>query len=187
MTIILSILFLGEHLTLIGAFEVFLIVLGVVLVSIKYADIRNLRLNKVGNGAIYGIITMVSWGFYFFLTAVLVFKIGWFDVAFFLNLITLAFLFIYSKSKKINVLYLGKVKYWKIIILGGLAQLAAVFAYNLGVTFNFASIISPITSSSAMIPIVFGILFLREKPERTQILGILLIIFGVIALAVQGY
>ncbi len=71
-----------------------------------------------------------------------------------------------------------------IILLGGLANFVGSISYNLGVTLNFAAIIAPITSGAVMLPILFGVFFLGEKPEKTQVMGMALIVLGIVALSV---
>ena len=182
-TVILSIIFLNEHLNLLNILEILLIIVGVVLVSFKYNDIRKLKLNKIGKGVNYALITMVGWGLYFFLDAILVLRIGWFDAAFLLNLITLVLIFGYGYAKNTKLMSFGKGGY-VVILLGALANFIGLISYNFGVTFNFAAIVAPIASVAVMLPVLFGILFLKERPEKTQLLGMALIILSIIALSV---
>ncbi len=183
-TVALSILFLNEHLSPLSILEVLLIIVGVALVSFRYKSIRREKLNRISEGVKYALITMMGWGTYYFLDALLVLKIGWFDAFFLLNLITLAFVFSYSRVKSTKLMSLGRGSY-VVLFLGALTNVVAGIAYNLGVAFNFAAVVAPVASAAVMLPVLFGILFLKERPEKTQMLGMAIIILSIIALTVQ--
>ncbi len=138
----------------------------------------------MSDGVKYALITMVGWGAYYFLDAVLVSKIGWFDAFFLLNLITLAFIFSYGHVKNIKSAPFDKWGY-VVFFTGALTNVVGGIAYNLGVSLNFAAIVAPITSAAVMLPVLFGILFLKERPEKTQILGMALIVLSIVALSIQ--
>lgn len=182
-TVTLSIVFLDEHLNPLSVFEVLLIILGVLLVSFRHKSNKRLKLSKNSGEVKYALITMVGWGLYYFLDAIIVMKVGWFDAAFLLNLITLVLIFSYGYAKSTKLTSLGKGSYL-LLFIGGLANLIASISYNLGVTFNFAVIVAPIASAGVMLPILFGIFYLKEKPEKIQILGMALIVLSIIALSV---
>ena len=183
-TTILSILFLNERLSTLSIFEVLLIVAGVALVSFKLKSTKKSRPSKMSDGVKYALITMVGWGAYYFLDAVLVSKIGWFDAFFLLNLITLAFIFSYGYVKNAKATTFDKWGY-AVFFIGALTNVVGGIAYNLGVSLNFAVIVAPITSAAVMLPVLFGILFLKERPEKTQILGMALIVLSIVALSIQ--
>ena len=182
-TVILSIAFLNARLNPVNIMEVLLIVVGVVLVSLKYKDIKKLKLNKIGKGVNYALVTMVAMGLYFFLDAIIVSEVGWFDALFILDLAIMVMIFCYGHLKKTKLALSAKGGYL-ILLLGALANVFGSISYNLGVTYNSAAIIAPIASVAVMLPIVYGIFFLKEKLERTQILGMALIILSIIALSI---
>jgi uncharacterized membrane protein len=183
-TVILSVLLLNEHPGLQSIMDIVLIIIGVVLVSSGYKKIKRLSLGKIGKDTKYALITMTGWGVFYFLDAVLVGRMGWFDTFFLLNIITLAFVFAYGLFKKSKIAMPGRSGY-AVIFLGSLANVVAGIAYNLGVSFNFAAIVAPVASAAVLLPVLFGIGYLKEKPKATQVLGMALILIGIIALSLQ--
>ncbi len=183
-TVILSIVFLNEHPNTSSIIEILLIVIGVVLVAYKHKKNSKIALRKINEDTKYALITMIGWGAYFFLNTILVRRIGWFDAFFLLNAITLAFIFVYGSFKRTKSASFSKQGY-ALLFIGSLANLIAGMVYNLGVSLNFTAIVAPVASASVILPVLFGIWYLKERPENTQMLGIALIALGIVALSLQ--
>jgi len=69
------------------------------------------------------------------------------------------------------------------LALLGLIDVFAFYAWFLGLSKGFVSIVAPITNSSAVITIILAHIFLKERVHLTQRIGIIAIILGIAVLS----
>ena len=178
--VFLSLVFFRESLKVNQVVAVGLLILGIVLVSL---DLR--KLNAFA-GAKEGLISMLGFGFSMFLIIPAARALGWFAPVFlfrFFLLIYLAiFMFFRKRSLKITFPPLSPLFYFSLLAIGFL-NTGAFFAYNFGVTKEYASIVSPIGASYPLVAIILAGIFLKEKLVLTQILGIFGVISGLILIS----
>lgn len=178
-TAILSVIFFGEHLTLLQMAYVAVIVVGTMLVSFQTGKVA---VKKLHSGVGYAVVALLAWGGFFFLIAYAVKGIGWFSAAFLVSVATLAVLLLYSFFTKNEIP--AKKQYYPLLIGTGVLNLIAFFAYNLGVTYNYTSIVAPISAAAPVIVILFSVLVLKEQMANNQKLGVILVLAGLILLSV---
>jgi drug/metabolite transporter (DMT)-like permease len=180
-TAVLGIVLLGEKITLLQVFSITLIIIGTIMVSLKLRGMLR-GSGHIGEGVEFAVITLFSWGIYYFLLGALVKDIGWFDTAFLTTLITVALFIVYGIAtgsemgiKRIDM---------PILFFIGLLSLFGFLAYNLGVSYNYTSIVAPISSASPIITILLALLLLKERLSTSQQAGIVLVLIGLIALSI---
>jgi drug/metabolite transporter (DMT)-like permease len=72
--------------------------------------------------------------------------------------------------------------WWAVLVVIGLLNAAAVAAYWLGIATSSAAITATVASTFAAVPVVLGIVLLREQPQRHQVAGIAAALAGIVAL-----
>jgi drug/metabolite transporter (DMT)-like permease len=180
LTVILSLLFLGESLTGTQSIGVVFAIIGTVLISFKFKDI--FRLKDPAKGASYALVGVFGWGLYFVLFGVLVDGLGWFFPLFLIKTSTVAYLATYFKARKLS--FSVPRKALVLVALIGVFETMASLAYGLGITFQYTAIIAPIIAGVPMVTVLLARIFFREKVEFNQGIGIMVIIAGLVLLAI---
>ncbi len=67
----------------------------------------------------------------------------------------------------------------------GLLETAGLVMYSVGTQIAAASIVATISSTFTLIPILFGITFLRERPAVNQLIGVGMVIAGLLLLGIK--
>jgi drug/metabolite transporter (DMT)-like permease len=180
-TAVLGVLLLGDSITLPQVGFIALIVLGTILVSLDLEAVSR-RIRKAENlGIEYAIVTLFSWGAYFFLMDLLDRSLGWFAVSVFVTALTVLFIAVYGAITKERMRTsrsgLG------LLLAMGAFNVIVLFAYNLGVTLSYAAILAPVSAASPLVTIILALVLLREKLAMNQKVGIAMILAGIILLA----
>ncbi|RJQ15855.1 DMT family transporter [Candidatus Woesearchaeota archaeon] len=179
-TIVISILFLGESLTWMQAIGVFFVIIGGALVSFKFKDL--LKLKNPAVGVKYALVGVLGWGILFSFVGYLVTKIGWFFPMVLIKTITMLYLLIYFKTTKreFSLPKAGLI----FIMLVGLFEVLAIFAYGLGISFHSTSLVAPIIAGVPMVTVILAKIIFKESIDINQKLGIVSVILGLVLLAV---
>jgi drug/metabolite transporter (DMT)-like permease len=74
-------------------------------------------------------------------------------------------------------------RWWLVLAIIGVLNAAAVSAYWLGIATSSAAITATVAATFAAVPVILGILLLRERPQAHQVAGICAILAGIVALA----
>ena len=73
-------------------------------------------------------------------------------------------------------------RWWLVLAVIGVLNAAAVGAYWLGIATSSAAITATVASTFAAIPVLLGIVLLRERPQAHQVAGIVAALVGIVAL-----
>lgn len=184
-TVLLSVLFLKEVLTINQIAAIVLIIVGVILIS---SDLKEFfQKNKLIFliGAKEAIIAMFGFGVAMFLLAIVVKQLGWFLPGFLSRFFILIFLISYIILKKQSLKIETKPINWILVVIIGFLDIIAFFAYSMGVSTEYASIIAPIAASSPLVTTMLAQVFLKEKLVLSQIFGIIITISGLILISIK--
>ncbi len=182
-TVILSVIFLNEVLGNFQAITIAITILGIILVSFKYKDLKRLKLKNLLPGVPEDLISMSLWGINFVIIGFLVSKFNWFIPIFFLRLFMIFFLLCFSSIKREKITFNErKVIPWLILI--GVCDVSAFLGFGLGVSSGYVSIVSPVAASFPLITIILARIFLKERLGINQKIGIVGIIIGLILLSI---
>ena len=179
-TVLLSIVFLKQALTILQAIGVSLAIIGAVLTSFKAHDLLNIRLEKIAVGAKYGLIAMLGWGLAFVLIDILVSRMGWFLPVVFMKIFGVAFIFIYFIFTKTNLSFPENSA--MLVIAIGLVEVIAFLSYNIGISSEYTSVIAPIAFAYPAITIILARIFFKEILETSQKAGVISVLAGLILL-----
>ncbi len=178
-TIFIGIFLLKESLTLVQGIGIMFVIIGGALVSFKFKDL--LKLKNPAKGVKYALVGVLGWGILFSFVGYMVTKIGWFFPMVLIKTITTIYLFMYLKSthKEFKIPKSGLI----FVILVGVFEVLAIFAYGLGVSFHSTTIVAPIIAGVPMVTVILAKIAFKETIELNQKSGIASIIIGLVLLA----
>ncbi|MFA6097676.1 MAG: DMT family transporter [Candidatus Paceibacterota bacterium] len=181
-TVVLSMIFLGESLDIAQLFGIVFAIAGASLVSFKLSDLKNLDIKKHAHqGVEFAVVAAFAYGTNFVLIDVLVSEIGWFLSILMIEIVVVFLLLFYSGATKSDIAFPKNV--FLFVILVGILDATAYLSYGIGVTSEFGSIVAPIAASSPAISILLAKIFFKEYLEINQKIGILSVISGLILLS----
>jgi len=179
--VVLSIVFLNESLVAKEALAILAIFGGVLLVSL---DKEALSYKSLFNsGTTLALFAMLFWGIYFTFVKILVKEVGWFWP----NYISFSLVFFVLPAIKVANIKLKSINYNKGLfpllsaaILTGVAE----FSFNYAVSEGNSSVVAPIAGAYPVLFVVLASLIFREPIKTRQVFGVIVSLFGLIALSV---
>lgn len=179
-SVVLSYIFLDEHIGYLQIFYIGIIILGTILASLEINNV--LHKPKRSAGIAYAFITVMGWGVFFFLTALLIEKFGWFDGSMLTLPFTVLGIFIVSRFLKVK---LHQTKHaLPILLLISALNIIGYVAYSIAVSYSYADIVAPIVAAAPIITIMLALIRLKEKISLNQKIGIGITLIGIILLSV---
>jgi len=182
-TVILSVLFLSETLKSYQSIAIFLIIIGIILISIDVNQFFRKNRPFFSAGIKEAFIAMFGFGFAMFLLAILIKSVSWFMPAFLSRLFISIFLILYASSSKHTLI--AKIQSgWILILIIASLDVIATFAYSFGVSSVLSSIVAPIAAASPLVTTILAQIFLKEKLALNKIFGIIMTILGLILISI---
>ncbi len=180
-TVVLGVVLLHEILSAFQIFDIALIIIGTVLVSLELKNLSRsaTRVRKLGVEC--ALVTVFGWGFFYFLLSFLISSIGWFPAAL-LETAASAMVFLAYGIISKRELALPKVALPYLLFICVLNFIGFI-AFNIGVTYNYAAVVAPITAASPIVVILLAGFLLKERLEKNQIIGIAMVLIGIILLS----
>lgn len=178
-TVIFSVIFFGENLTLIQIFSIIVILIGLILISINFNDIKNSELIDMKKGIPLAFISCLLWGLTFTLFKIPVNLIGPILTSLIVDFIGFLLVMSLLYSRKEKFVKPTKSTLFSLFIVGIGGFLGLLF-FNLGIKISNVSLISAISSTNPIIAVIFGGIYYNEKLRKLQYLGILIVLIGII-------
>jgi drug/metabolite transporter (DMT)-like permease len=181
-TIVLAVVFLHETLgglVLIGMLITFG---GVVLASTDVSALRRGSIAEGGSGIPFALVAMVAFGLSTFLISRLSRDLGWFLPVVMSRLGTTATLLIGSAIARQSPFRQADVPSIAAAAVIGLADVTGLYLYARGSQIGFVSIVAAASAAYAVVPVIGGVVALRERPAATQAGGIGLVFAGLLLL-----
>jgi len=180
---IIAFVFVGQRLSPLQLFAVFLVLVGVTLVSVNLKDLKNRQL-KLLVGVKETILASLFFGVFWNLSEYISEKIGWLPTTLYIKIGAILFLLAFSLFVK-KKLELSKVSSKTKLIVGlvGILEAAAVASVNWGLSVGDLILVSPISSALSIVTITMAVIFLKEKITKTRTLGIIVTIVGIVLTA----
>lgn len=183
--ILLAVVVGGERLATGQVVGIAITVCGVVLTSV---DIRELHSGRrpIGAGALLALATMVGGGIWVYRIGSLSQKLGWFLPVYLNRVITLAIL--------APVQIRGRMWRWEgltvrlglSLVLLGVLETAALFAFARGAEIGAISIVAATFSVYPLVPIAGGLLVFKERLAPNQMVGLAIVLPGLITLGAMS-
>ena len=176
----LAFIFKGQKLIGYQPLAVFLILFGVTLVSLNIKDLINRKVSLVA-GIKEVIIASLVFGAFWNLSESLSEQTGWLPASFWVKVIALALLMFWSLFKKESIAYEKKrLNFLPTVALVGILEAGAVASVNVGLSIGDLVLVSPISSALSVVTISMAVIFLKEKINKIQVIGIVIAISGIV-------
>lgn len=177
----LGILFLHEFVNPLKILSIILVISGVVILSVNWSKKRKV-LSIFSLQTAFALLAALGWGFYFFFLGPISKQTGWFSTTLLIRIfVTLTlFILLLPQLKKKAVLF--KKIPWKVLLSAAILDVFGFTGYNLAVSRYEVSYVSVIASASPLITVILAAVFLKEKTNFIQKLGMGLVIVGIIGL-----
>ncbi len=182
-TILFSLIFFGEVLSLFQIFSVLLILLGIILVSINLKDFRNSHLFDFSSGIPYALLTTFLWGLVFFLFKIPVDVLGPILTSFIIEFGVLVYsgIHLFFSSEGFSIKDKSVLKHLFFVALFG--AIGTLF-FNLGISRGAVSIVAALTFANPLIATLYGKFVYKEELYLQQYLAIIVIVLGVVMISV---
>ena len=175
-TILLALIIFKETLSIFKILGISLVIFGTIVISIEKVKDK-MRTTK---GLNYAALSMLAWAVIFFLwkPIVSIFEV---ILAIFLLRVSTVGLLLPSKFTLLNNF---PRRLLVPILLIGILELSGVVTYAYANTLEQVSILVPIASAFPAVTIVLAWIFLKERPQKHQIIGILLLLPALVILSI---
>lgn len=180
-TVPLSIILFKESLSLAQAVGILFVIVGLVLASLKFEEIKSKKLKNILSdpGVIFALFTMIAWGTYWTLIRIPVEKIGWYYSAIPNYFFFVILLFFHEvKGKMFSVVKDKKILLMCIVM--AMFTVVANFSYNLGITYGYTSIVAPIAGTSPVLFVILARFAFKDRLTRQQLAGIISALLGIV-------
>lgn len=181
LTVILSIVFLGEKITIEQSISILIIFLGVILSSLNFAELMK-RKFVLGRGTVLALVAMICWGVYWALIKIPVKEIGWFWPLY-IGSLTSPLIFIIAKFRKVKInspIHNGGFRY---LFVSALLLTIGGNTFNYAISKGLVSIVAPIAGSYPTLFVILAFLVFKDKITKQQILGIVTTLVGIVLLS----
>ncbi len=178
-TILISIVFFAEALVLSQIIAIAAIIIGIIFVSVKW---ESSKIKLASYGIVLAFLTMLGWGLAFPFMKINMAVIGPIFTLLVVRFFSIIFLSIYAGTRQEKPA-IEKPGIWIYLLAIGLIDAFAFLAYYIGVSMDYLSIVSPISTCYPAVTIILAYIFLKERVRSIQKFGIFLILSGLILIA----
>jgi len=176
--ILLSFLFLGERLNIVQLVAIAMVILGCVFIALPQGKQKF----TFEIWLIWAIAAAIVIGCADFLSKFAITKNGPYLFMFFLSIFQLpvACLYYFSQKKQAKILPKMSAQIWIASLTGVFLLVSGLLFLYLGFNTGPASLVSPISGAYVIITVILSLLFLKEKVNRNQLIGIILAVVGIL-------
>ncbi len=182
LTVVLSVVFFSEVLSILQFFSILLIFFGIFLTSIVWKDFKKSLKGGISNGVKEAIVSMVCWGIGFTLLKLTVDSLGTIIPIVFFRLFSVVIILAVLFRRKLEIIF-KPFHLLLIIIFSGILDVLALLTYNIAITSEFVSIVAPISSAFPLVTIILAQIFLKERMVLNQKIGAAFILTGLILIS----
>jgi drug/metabolite transporter (DMT)-like permease len=185
-TVLLSVFLLKESLSLLQIAAIGLAIIGSVLTSFRFADLKNLKPKKFSQGVGYAVLASIGWGIMMLLIGILANTLGWFPPILFMNVAVLFYLIPASRLYKKSLTAPIKGSMTAILLVSILMVIfdtSAGLSYSISTTFSYIAIVATVSSIYPMLTILLARIVFKEKLGANQMLGVGLVLLALFLLS----
>ena len=182
-TMLFAFIFLGQRLSRFQFLGVIMILAGVVLVSLKWSDIKDQNI-RILSGIKETILAALLFGIFWILSEIISEEIGWLPTTLFVKIGIVLFLLGFSLlvHRELGVAQTTS-KTKMTILFAGVLEAAAVASVNWGLTIGDVILVTPISSALSIVTIMMAVIFLKERITKPQGIGMVMVITGIVLTA----
>lgn len=183
-TVILSLVFLGERISLQQTLSILIIFFGVFLSSF---DFNKLKTGKMilSKGIVLALVTMICWGVYFTFIKIPVLRLGWFWPTY-ITYLSFPLVLLFLKFKNIKVKKPTLKLSFKPIVASTILTGSAEFSYNFAISNGQVALVAPIAGSYPVLFTLLSFFVFRDPVTKQQILGIITTLLGIVFLSLNN-
>lgn len=183
-TTLLGIIVLHESVTFGKSIGLFLTFIGVVLLGFQLPKKHGDSM-KLLSGVPFAFLSAFGTGVYLFFLAISSRSDGWFFTALFIRIAITATSLVVLFFRQYNFASLIYKTPWKLLLLAAACDVGAFSLYNYAISRYEVSTITIITASQSAFIALLSWKFLKEKLSYQQIVGLVIVIFGLFSLQLQ--
>lgn len=182
-TMLFAFIFLGQRLSTFQFVGVLMILAGVAFVSLKWEDINNQNIN-LSSGVKETVLAALLFGIFWIFSEIISENIGWLSTTLFVKVGIVLFMLLFSLlvNRELRVSQTSP-KIMATILCAGVLEAAALAVVNWGLTIGDAILVTPISSALSIVTIAMAVLFLKEKINTLQGIGMVIVISGIVLTA----
>ena len=179
--VVMAVLLLDEHLSTWQAVSIAATIGGIVLASVDLTSLgRGQRL--VGAGVILGVVASVAVGLWQFGIGALSRELGWFLPLYLSRLLMLGGLLPLGAARRaLPWQGMGRLAAFGAVAVA-VVETGSLFAFTRGAQIGVLSIVGAASAVYSAVPIVGGILLFNERLAANQVVGLVAVVAGVVAL-----
>ncbi len=181
LTVILSIVFLGESLTSQQALAIVVIFIGIAISSLNFKELRQGKLTN-SRGIAFALASMVFWGIYFAFLKIPVSVIGWYWPVVFSQITYLA-LFFFMMLRKIKIVNPNSKGALTALILNAVNLGVGTFSYNIAIERGLVAVVAPIAGAYCVLFAILAYFVFHDPLTKREGLGIVTTLFGIVLLS----
>lgn len=182
-TVLLGLLVIGERLGVLQLLGVAAVIAGVALASTDLSRLRKAGA-RMSAGAGEAMVAMVGWGVMWAGAGVLSGQIGWLLTTFGVRVTTFLLASGYSAGKRLRLAEGLSRNLLLLMLVAGIFDTLGYFLTAWAMGTELISIVAPISASFPAVTVLLALYFLRERLVPNQMIGIIVILAGIIALAI---
>lgn len=179
--VLLSIVFLGEKISVPQGVSIAIIFVGLLLSSLDLAAVKKGRLF---DKSIYlALLAMACWAIYFTFLKIPVQKIGWFwptAISIASGLIALS---TYMKARRIKLVFPKNASSLTPLVANAVLLSIADLSYNVGIMKGLVSVVAPISGSYPALFVVLAFLIFKDPLRMQEVVGIVTTLIGIVLLS----
>lgn len=183
-TMLFAFVFLGQRLSIIESIGVLMIILGAMLSSLNWEQIKR-KTFKFSLGIRETVIGAFLFGVTWNLSEIITEEIGWLQTTLFIKaggvLVLCLLCFLTKREIHLRNTSAG---ISLMIILIGLVEVVTISVVNFGLSVGDGILITPIASALSVVTITLALIILKETITKIQSLGIVLAISGIVVTAI---
>lgn len=182
-TMLFAFTFMGQRLSPSQTTGVVMILAGVTLASLNWSEIQR-RKFQLSTGVREAIAGAFFFGIYWNVSEIIVEQVGWLVSTALIKLGIVVFMLFFFALSKRGMGLAGTIgKTTTAIFVMGVIEAGAVAVVNYGLTIGDAILITPIASALSIVTILLTIIFLKERINKIQGLGVATAVAGIVVTA----
>lgn len=180
-TVILSIIFLGDKISFNQGVSIIVIFLGLILSVIDLKKISSK--NLINKGSLLALMPMLAWGIYFTFIKIPVSRVGWFWPNY-INFFLFPLIYLYIRFRKLKLEAPIKNNVLIPLIISTILVRIGELSYNLAISRGLVTIVAPIAGANPTLFVILAFLFFKDPISKQQVLGIITTLIGIVALSI---
>lgn len=186
-SVIIAAIFLGEKLSIQTGFFLFMIIAGIILASMDFAELKKsgFRKEDFAKGVPEAFMGVVLFSFWFPFWDKVVGGQNWLVLVILLRVIMSLMLLVGLKASKKAIIVRDKTVFKWLVLVGLLDAIAYIaLTWGYGVT-NYVSIITVLAATFSIPTLVLARIYLKERLQKAQLIGIAVILLGIALLSLM--